>query len=49
MLYRIAWRSLVTGTTGYRTGKYHEDEAQKYENWKTLGGKGWDYDKGCPK
>lgn len=26
-----------------------KDEAQKYENWKTLGGKGWDYDKGCPK
>lgn len=26
-----------------------KDEAQKYENWKTIGGKGWDYDKGCPK
>jgi hypothetical protein len=26
-----------------------KDEEQKYENWKKLGGKGWDYDKGCPK
>lgn len=23
-----------------------KDEAQKYENWKLLGGKGWDYDNG---
>ena len=26
-----------------------KDEAQKYENWEKLGGKGWDYDEGCPK
>jgi hypothetical protein len=26
-----------------------KDEAQKYENWEELGGKGWDYDNGCPK
>ena len=25
------------------------DEAAKYENWETLGGKGWDYEKGCVK
>ena len=23
-------------------------EAQKYEDWKKLGGKGWNYKKGCP-
>lgn len=26
-----------------------KDEAQKYDNWEELGGKGWDYYKGCPK
>jgi hypothetical protein len=26
-----------------------KDEEQKYLNWQKLGGKGWDYDKGCPK
>lgn len=26
-----------------------QDESQKWDNWVTLGGKGWDYDKGCPK
>lgn len=26
-----------------------QDEAQKWDNWVTLGGKGWDYDKGQPK
>ncbi len=26
-----------------------KDEEQKYTNWKSLGGKGWNYDKGCPK
>jgi hypothetical protein len=26
-----------------------KDEMQKYENWEELGGKGWDYDKGCSK
>jgi hypothetical protein len=26
-----------------------KDEDQKYKNWETLGGKGWDYNKGCPK
>lgn len=26
-----------------------KDEAQKYDNWEELGGKGWDYDKGCSK
>jgi hypothetical protein len=24
-----------------------KDEAQKYEAWEAIGGKGWDYDKGC--
>lgn len=23
------------------------DEAKKYKNWKEMGGKGWDYNKGC--
>jgi hypothetical protein len=26
-----------------------KDDAQKYENWEALGGKGWDYDRGCEK
>jgi hypothetical protein len=26
-----------------------KDEIQKYDNWEELGGKGWDYDKGCSK
>jgi hypothetical protein len=26
-----------------------KDEAQKWDNWEKLGGKGWDYDKGYPK
>ena len=26
-----------------------KQEAQKYENWRKLGGKSWDYDKGCVK
>ena len=26
-----------------------KEEAQKYENWEVLGGKGWDYTKGEPK
>jgi hypothetical protein len=25
------------------------DEADKYDNWEQLGGKGWDYYKGCVK
>lgn len=26
-----------------------KEESKKYENWEELGGKGWDYDKGCVK
>lgn len=26
-----------------------KEQAAKYENWQKLGGKGWDYDKGCVK
>lgn len=26
-----------------------KDEAKKYENWEQMGGKGWDYEKGCAK
>lgn len=26
-----------------------KDEAKKYETWEQLGGKGWDYNKGCVK
>jgi hypothetical protein len=25
-----------------------KQEAKKYENWRELGGKGWDYEKGEP-
>lgn len=25
-----------------------KDEAKKYEDWVKLGGKGWNYKKGCP-
>lgn len=24
------------------------EEAQKYEAWEAIGGKGWNYDEGCP-
>lgn len=34
----------VVGSIGMP--KSCKDEAQKYENWEKLGGKGWDYFKG---
>lgn len=45
--YRCDTCNAVVGSIGQPSRC--KDEAQKYENWKTLGGKGWDYDKGCPK
>lgn len=45
--YRCEYCNAVVGSIGQPQSC--KDEAQKYENWKTLGGKGWDYDKGCPK
>jgi len=45
--YRCEHCNAVVGSIGQP--QQCKDEAQKYENWKTLGGKGWDYNKGCPK
>jgi hypothetical protein len=25
-----------------------KEEAAKYEQWEAIGGKGWNYEKGCP-
>lgn len=36
----------VVGSIGQP--RHCKDEAQKYENWVKLGGKGWDYRKGVP-
>ncbi len=38
--YRCECGSVV-GSIGQP--QWCKDEAQKYENWKKLGGKGWDY------
>lgn len=45
--YRCEFCMAVIGSIGQP--KQCKDEAQKYDNWKSLGGKGWDYDKGEPK
>ena len=44
--YRCECGSVV-GSIGQP--KHCKDEAQKYYNWESLGGKGWDYSKGKPK
>jgi hypothetical protein len=45
--YRCDTCNAVVGSIGQPSRC--KDEVQKYENWKTIGGKGWDYDKGEPK
>jgi hypothetical protein len=39
--YRCELCNAVVGSIGQP--KRCKDEAQKYENWKQLGGEGWDY------
>jgi hypothetical protein len=36
----------VVGSMGQP--QHCKDEAKKYENWEAMGGKGWNYKKGCP-
>jgi|688.fasta_scaffold330566_2 hypothetical protein len=45
--YRCDTCNAVVGSIGQPA--QCKNEEQKFENWKKLGGKGWDYDKGCPK
>jgi hypothetical protein len=42
--YRCEDCNAVLGSIGQPASC--RDEAQKYENWKKLGGRGWDYMKG---
>ena len=44
--YRCELCGAVVGSIGQP--QQCKDEAQKYENWKTLGGRGWSYEKGEP-
>jgi hypothetical protein len=43
--YRCEDCNAVLGSIGQPSSC--REEALKYENWKTLGGKGWDFFKGC--
>lgn len=45
--YRCEHCGAVVGSIGQPD--YCKGEAKKYENWEKLGGKGWDYEKGCAK
>jgi hypothetical protein len=45
--YRCESCFAVVGSVGQP--RSCKEEAQKYEAWEAIGGKGWDYDKGCPK
>ena len=45
--YRCDTCNAVVGSIGMPGSC--KDEAQKYDNWEKLGGKGWDYDKGTTK
>jgi hypothetical protein len=42
--YRCEYCNAVVGSIGQP--QRCKDEAKKYDNWKILGGKGWDYFKG---
>jgi len=42
--YRCEYCNAVVGSIGQP--QRCKDEAKKYDNWKALGGKGWDYSKG---
>ena len=46
----VGWRCMTCNTVVDSVGqpKHCADEAKKYDNWKTLGGKGWDYATGEP-
>lgn len=44
--YRCINCMAVIGSIGQP--QHCKDEAKKYDNWKELGGKGWDYEKGVP-
>ena len=44
--YRCENCMAVVGSIGQP--EYCKEQAQKYENWERLGGKGWDYIKGEP-
>jgi len=44
--YRCEVCGAVVGSIGQP--KHCVDEAKKYEVWEQLGGKGWDYELGCP-
>jgi hypothetical protein len=44
--YRCEYCCAVVGSIGQP--QHCKDQAQKYDNWKKLGGKGWDYLKGQP-
>jgi hypothetical protein len=44
--YRCYDCMAVVGSIGQPA--YCKSEAEKYDNWKTLGGQGWDYKKGAP-
>ena len=45
--YRCEHCGAVVGSVGQ--SQHCKDEAKKYENWAKLGGRGWDYEKGCAK
>jgi hypothetical protein len=45
--YRCETCFAVVGSVGQP--RSCTEEAQKYEAWEAIGGKGWDYDKGCSK
>ena len=45
--YRCTTCFAVIGSIGQP--KVCKDEETKYENWEKIGGKGWDYKKGCVK
>ena len=44
--YRCEDCGSVVGSIGQP--KHCVEDAEKYEVWKKLGGKGWDYQRGCP-
>lgn len=45
--YRCEHCGAVVGSIGQPD--HCKSEAKKYDNWEKLGGKGWDYEKGCAK
>lgn len=43
--YRCEHCGAVVGSIGQP--QHCKDEAAKYENWEKIGGKKWNYEKGC--